>query len=571
MKQFYSSLVINSKKFPGVHQVFKPRFNKEYFKRITVNIGQLEKLIQRRYKIHDPLLTNNHLNDLRENSKKLVRLKERLDKTHHDDSMYEETLAQIQAIEDRIMPTVVRLPNRCSKLVPPEDVILDQVTSDFMSKQGLAKVLSHRKISYINNCYSKSVVGPNSHYYVGIGAKLQDAVSNYFTSSLEEEGFIPMSGMCLVKSAVVEATNAIDNKEFDRDPARILTDDHRYVTLHLTESSHEALVAMLTTMSPTTSNKPMRFMTQGAGYQLGSDWFDGNSNQITQYETLNTLTLNSSIEQYSMKEYLFTRDKIWSSYKKLEIPSRLVHCSLDSMRANEYDAHRIELWLPSRHEWLPVGRISHYLDHITVKVGMKRGHLIDSSVFDGQVMFASIIENRQTASGKFVIPEVLKNHMPFLTKDERSDFFNPVVTSTHRTGVLCNHEQRRYLTKRNYPFGHSQKAYQIERRQSGFREERFAIVIILIVFLLIDWTEFWYDYMPDGLREFMYDYMYRPTRRVWWYLVYERDKQPVDTPYRDLDRTEFERTMWERKKAQVLAGRGRDPAQIVKSDSSDNG
>lgn len=565
MKQFYSSLIINSKHFPGVHQVFKPRFNKEFFKRITANIAQLETQIKGRCKYLDPLLDSKHLKELKENAKKLVSLRARLEKTYQDDAKCEDILAQLVAIEDRIMPTVTRLPNRSSKLVPPDDVVIEEVTSDFMTKQRLAKVLSHRKLSYINQCYVKSVVGPNSHYYFGIGAKLQDAISNYFATNLERENFIPVSGLCLTKSAVVEATNSND-KQYDRDPARILTADHEYITLHLTESSREALVGLLTTLGPITSNNPVRLMTQGAAYRLGSNWFDGDDQRITQFETLNTLTLNSSIEQYSMKEYLATKDIIWASYKKLELPARLVQCSLRNMSLNEYDSHRIDVWLPSRQEWLQVARISHYLDHITVRVGMKRGHLIDSSVFDGQILFASIIENRQTSNGKFLIPDVLKHHTLHLSEDESANYFAHETTSATPVRVMHNHEQRRYLTKKNYEFGHSRKGHEITRNQTFFRLERIAAAFAVLIYILIDWDEIWYDYLPDGLRAFLYDYMYRPARRVWWYLVYEEGRVPPDVPYEKLDRREYERTMWDRKKDEMLRDRERGPAMVVRGD-----
>lgn len=557
MKQFYSSLVINSKSFPGVHQVFKPRFNKEFFKRITANIEQLEISINERFRNPDPRLSSKYLKELRDSSKRLVNLKERLERNVQDEAKFQEILSQLEAIEDRIMPTVTRLPNRCSKLVPQADAILEEVRSNFIDEQKLAKVLSYRKLSYINNCYVKSVVGPNSHYYFGIGAKLQHALANYFLTELENENFILMSGMCLTKSAVVEAANSSDSKDYFRDPARILTDEHKYVTSHLTESSREALVGFITTLGTSSGNKPVRFMTKGAGYRLGSDWFDNDDQHITQYETLNTLTLNSSIEQYSMKEYLNTKDILWSSYKRLELPSRLVHCSMKSMRANEYDSHRVEVWLPSRGEWLQVARVSHYLDHITVRVGMKRGHLIDASVFDGQVLAAAIIENRQTALGKFLIPNVLREHSPHLTKDEQSSYFPNITGASSTARVLHNHEQRRYLTKRNYPFGHSRRAHEIARRNTFYRMERMAIAMCLMVFLLIDWTEIWYDYMPDGLRALLYDYIYRPPRRLWWYLVCEEGRLPADRPYAELDRYDFdERTTWDRKKEIIEKNRG---------------
>lgn len=565
MKQFYSSLIINSKRFPDVHQVFKPRFNKEFFKRITANIQQLEAQIERRCKRPEPTLSPEHLIDLKNKSKKLVNFRERLEKSHeHDVQKYDDVLAEVESIEDQIMPTVIRLPNRSSNITPATDQVVEEFKSDFMSKQGLSKVLSHRKLSYINHCYSKSVVGPNSHYYFGIGAKVQNALSDYFTSELERERFIPTSGLCLVKSALVEATNSSDSKEYFSDPARVLTDEHRYTTLHLTESSRESLVGFVTTLGQYTSNDPLRFMSSGSGYKTGTDWFDGDDRRISQYETLNTLTLNSSIEQYSMKEYLATKDIIWSSYKKLELPLRLVHCSLDTMLANEYDSHRIEVWLPSRQEWIQTGRVSHYLNHITIRVGMKRGHLIDSCVFNGQVLTAAIIENKQTSTGKFIVPDVLEEHSIHLTPEERHNYYRTSTSSTSSSEsnparVFLNHEQKRHYGKRNHPFGHSHKASKLRQQLGGYRGPRIFIGFLLMVSIMIDWDETWYDYVPDSLRAFLFDYIYRPYRRIKWKLIYGDGKTPADLSYAQLDRKEYERSTWDRKRDRFMRNRYRNP------------
>lgn len=558
MNSFYSSLVINSKRFPNVRQLLKPRYNKEYFKRVTANLAQLEALIEQRCRYHDPSLCPEKLKDLKANSGQLVKLKERLKKLNAEDDTYKETLERLEGIEEQLMPTIVSIPNRTSKLVPAQDAIVEEVKSDFQARENLVKILNYKKLSYINNCYSKSVVGPNSHYYYGIGAKLQQALTSYFMNHLERENFIPVSGLCLTKSPFVEAVNSKDGKEYFNDPARIIGDNVEYTTLHLNESSRESLVGFITTLAPIVSNDPLRVMTSGSSYRLGSDWYDGDDKRITQTETVHALTLNSSIEQYSLLEYIKVRDIIWSCYKRLELPLRLVHCSTDSMLMNEFDAHRVDIWLPSRQEWLQVGRISHYRDHITTRVGMKRGHIIDSMVYDGQALFAAIIENRQTATGKFIIPIVLNEHLNYLTQTERAGYLKaPEAYNLSKAQVLTNHEQRRFLVKKNYLFGHSKKSHDRRKSRSSHLSKLATASLTAVICILMDWDTIWCDYLPDWMRALLYDYVRLPARHLWFSIICDKKNIPVDKPYAEINKTRYAKTRAQREHEKVSLYRNR--------------
>lgn len=568
MNQFYSSLVINGKKFPYIHQVLKPRYNKEFFKRLTKNIGQLEAQIDKRCRKSFPNISQ--VKSLREDSAKIVQLKEQLErlekKSKENGSESEEHLkikSNLQALEDRVMPLVVAIPSRSSKHVPNEEVVLQEVKSDFITNENLSKVLSHTKLSYINNCYSKSVVGPNSHYYYGIGAKLQLGLADFFNDQLEKRNFIPISGLCLVKSAVVEATNSKDLKDFTTDPCRVLTaDPDDFTSLHLVEASRESLVGFITSIGHIASNSPLRLMTSGAGYRCGTDWFDSDDHRVSQFETLHALIQAPSIEQYSMEEYHNTRDMIWNIYRELELPTRLVHCSLNGMLSNEYDAHRIDVWLPSRKQWIPVSRVSHYLDYITVRAGMKRGHLIDSMVYDGQTLVAAIIENKQTVNGKFIIPSVIKSYIIHLSDSEQKDYFrenlntnksqiNYQVTSKN---MYNNYEQRRYLSKKSYLFSHSRRAER--NRTGGIRNGALYTPVFLIAFgWFIDWTEVYIQYVPQNMKRFCYDHIYRPSRRIYWSVVYpEGTTKPNDLAFDELDNSYHEKTRAQRAKDVFYSG-----------------
>lgn len=531
--KFYSSLVFSKQNFPTVHRPFTPRYNKEYFKRASARLDQLESYISRRSKNFKSQTNGASLSTLKVESGHYIKLKERFDKSFEkagDETLpeNEELLKQIESIEERLMPIALALPNRSSKDTPQSDIIEDEVKSDFMAKQNLAKVLSHTKLSYINNCYSKSVVGPNSYYYFGIGAKLQYGLSEYFMSELEKHRFVPASGLSLVKSAVVEACNSRDLKDYKTDPSRILTNKHNFTTMHLVEASRESLVGFLTSIGHISSNNPLRLASSGSGYKTGSMWFDSDSAKVTQFPTVHAISMCPSIEKYSMQEYSEFKGIVWNIYKLLELPARLVHCSMDSMISNEFDAYRIDIWLPSRQEWIECARVSHYLDYITVRTGMKRGHIIDSMVYDGQALVAAIIENKQTCSGKFEIPDVIREHIVGLDGQESAEYFktkdvNNQDKITPPSNVLLNHEQRRYLVKKTYAFGHSEKSRKMRYRNVP---KKLFVSLLILFCLCIDWSEMWRSWLPEPIKRILFDYIYRPVRRVWWFISYPQGSTP---------------------------------------------
>lgn len=581
MNRLYSSLFVNSKRFPDVHQVLKPRYNKEFFKRLTKNIDQLDALVKLRCSTNT-LMSRTDLDVVKNESPNYVKLITRLNALRRDkkgDHEISRVQEQLECIQDRIMPTVVDIPNRFNKDTPEQNTIIDEVKSDFLTQQKLTKLLSHIKLSYINNCYSKSVVGPNSHYYFGIGAKLQLGLSDYFMTELERHNFIPISGHFLSKSALIEATNSKEVKDYTTDPCRVLTNNREHTTMHLTEASREALVGFLCTLGHIVSDEPVRFICNGAGYRQGNDWFDADSNKISQFETLHGLVWNSSIEYYSWREYNKVIDIVWNIYVNLGLPARQIKCSLNSLHSNEYAARRIEMWLPSRQQWIQAARVSHYLDYITIRSGMKRGHLIDFSAYDGQVLVSAIIENRQNSLGRFMIPSVIYEHMKNnLTEQETREYFeltSPGSSSSTNNNItdhfesscdiakklninhivvsqqdklnksMTNFEQRRYLVKKMPLLGHSKRAW-----KNNYLEKTNWITFFGMchVAVFIDWDHVYHNWLPIWFQRFSYDYLFRPIRRILWRLTYVDVEPPQDVPFDDLDLSRYLLNLYERKK-----------------------
>lgn len=262
--KFYSSIVVNM------------RYNSEFFKRLAKNFPILKSVISAR-NINDKDLLNMNYDQLFSDCQKIIKLKQK----HGVESKESIDLRhQIESLKQSLMPILIKIPNRISQDTPKEDFVVEQTKSNLCLQEPLIKYLNYIKLSYINNCFFKSIVGPNSHFHVGIGAKLQLALCEYFMKNLENENFIPISGLSLVKSTMVEAANSYDVKTFANDPCRILTGDQEFVTQHLVEASRESLLGFVTQLGHRHTKDPLRLVTAGSSYRKGNGELDAETKRI---------------------------------------------------------------------------------------------------------------------------------------------------------------------------------------------------------------------------------------------------------------------------------------------------
>lgn len=514
--KFLSSLYLTGYWSKLLFAVYKPRYNAEYYRRLLANEEALKNTVARR----GDLSLLNKLDNFKEDVNEMLSLNKKENTTNED----KQTL---WTQEEKVMSKVLAIPNKIHKSVADTENVVDVIKPRNKSDMP-TKMLDYIKLSYINGCMYKSIVGPNSQYFFGLGAKLQLAILDYFSAQLETKlNFDHFSGLCIVKSAVVEAVNSYEDKRFQDDCCRIkenppaLPDN---VGEHVVETSRESCAAFVSRCHLNKSiNTPLRLMSSGASYSSNHETDD--KQIVKQADIVYCMSLTSSKEKDSTLEFLSLRNLIWDCYRQLAIPSRIVHCGAPQLKSNEYDSYRVDTWLPSKGTWIPVARVSNYLDYITTRINMKRGHIIDATLVDSNVLVMSIIENNQEASGRFNIPACLKKHTIGVTEAEERDYFKCSVTksllhtaSTTSSTPLYNYTSRRYYN--SHPGRRSLMAHS-ERFKKNMHPPGYHTVLALTGFsllvMMVDKKKF-YDNLPVFVQKFLYNYVLRfVIRPVNWF------------------------------------------------------
>ncbi|RWS16917.1 serine-tRNA ligase-like protein [Dinothrombium tinctorium] len=303
------------------------------------------------------------------------------------------------AIEDKIMPLILRLPNAISVDVPVDGSRVVRCVSP--KTENRFKLLDYRKLAYINQTMFSSIIGPNSNYLHDEGAEIHQALINHFAKLLRKERFLDFSGLDFVKTAIVEACNDISIRNYKQD-SLMIKEGFKVKSqqkLHLVgDAALESKLAFL--IKYHSSNKlPVRLFSIGAEY-------DQSLKQVNTIHCLSAVENNAEKSEIEMKLIL---DTLWEGYVNLKLPCRMVNCQHLLLHDHEYLRYIIELNFPSTNTWKIVARISHYGHYLSNRLGLEKVHLIDASAIDTTVVLASIMENNQLDDGKFKIPECIQS------------------------------------------------------------------------------------------------------------------------------------------------------------------
>ena len=323
-----------------------------------------------------------------------------------------ELQSQVWPLEEEIMPQILSLPNVLSKEVPvpTEEVVLR--SKNRRTTKKLFKMLDHVKLSYINESVYGSIAGPSSVYYVGQMAKLHILATKSIVSILRRNNFIDVTGLDFIKSAVIEASNSKNERHYRLDPLRIDRGSDSGVSsnqqMHLVgNASLEALCTTLIKLLPSASTssselpkamKKPRLFSSGCNYQ-------SNASLPRQYHTVQGLSLVFGVDE-AVSEMNDLLDVLWSFYEQFDVACRVIKCNSSQLADNEYEANVIEVWMPSRGDFVPAGRISNYTDYLPNRLGKKNSFFVGCSL-DIDQLISILVENYQDENGKIVLPQEL--------------------------------------------------------------------------------------------------------------------------------------------------------------------
>ncbi|KAH9497315.1 hypothetical protein DERF_013310 [Dermatophagoides farinae] len=434
-----SSLYVSAKYGQELFRVLDPTYDVNYLNYIEQNLDKIEQSFRIRNIDND--FFNNHklsglLNDFIKHltateslKKKRNKLIGKIRKSDGSNETLREKYQQCQsnlvesrenlyALEETIVPFLLSIPCEIEPSVGNEPEIMDRWQSNTVDQ------ISHNyvRLGYINNLYTRSIVGPGANYLHGQGALLYYGLIDMFSRSLNESGHILVNGLDLVKSAIIECVNY---RSFSEDQYRLRlasnqSEDNQ--RLHLVgDASLESFCAWLSKQK----------INRGRFYQIGSTY--NNSDQMEQNHTIRATILSDPNESSKSMNELYKL--FWNLFTMIGIERCSLRTDIQSLYPNEYDKYTLLSWLKSRQEWTPIGEIIHHHHYITQRLGMSNYqdcHLITSSINIVPLIYSIVEQFQIFETGKLEIPETIRNNPNFFYL-----FYWLAVNDARKSVTIC--------------------------------------------------------------------------------------------------------------------------------------
>ncbi|WP_456476928.1 serine--tRNA ligase [Oceanithermus sp.] len=257
------------------------------------------------------------------------------------------------------------------------------------------------------------VSGSGFPFFVGQGARLVRALENFFLDFHTARGFVEVRPPLLVREQAAFGTGQLPDKEgmmYEVSGGYYLipTSEVPVTNLHAGEILEaERLPLKYTAYTP-------NFRVEAGSY--GKDV--RGLNRLHQFDKVEMVVFSHPDESYDWLERLTRQAE--ELLEALGLPyRRLLMCTADMgfTQAKKYD---LEVWSAGQQKWLEVSSISNMEDYQARRMktrfrepgGKPRFvHTLNGSGLAFPRVMAALIENNQTASGGFELPEALRPYM----------------------------------------------------------------------------------------------------------------------------------------------------------------
>lgn len=410
----FSKLYVSAKYGQELRPIVKPSYDFDYLNYIANNIDKIQDLFDKRsikneysldeikksiYEFMDYLKKTESLKNKRKkleikfkNNANNEVLNEKFQTIHKEFIKYRNNLYHV---EEKLIPFLLNIPNDVETLIDNNITLIDEQ----MSKYFDPNCHNYVRLGYINHLYQTSIIGPNAYYLTNQGAQLYYGLINLITDALESDNFVPITGLDIVKSGIVEAVNY---RQFNNDQYMLRTStgkSEESQRLHLVgDASLESICCFLSKHN----------INRGKFYQTGSMY---QTDTIKQIHAVRATILTDANQSTQVMKDLY--GIYWNILTRLGINRCSIKTDIKSLYTNEFDKYILMAWLRSSNEWIQIGQITNYHCYISQRLGLAdyRQCLLISSFIDLIPLIHTIVEHYQTYETGLIDlpPEVLKN------------------------------------------------------------------------------------------------------------------------------------------------------------------
>lgn len=261
------------------------------------------------------------------------------------------------------------------------------------------------------------VTGAGFPFYVGKGARLQRALTNFFLDLAVERGYQELQAPLMVNEDSARGTGQLPDKEdlmyeVPRDGLFLIPTAEVPVTNFFRDEILEeaALPKKFCAYTPC-------FRREAGSY--GKDV--RGLNRLHQFDKVELVQFVTPESSYDALERL--REDAEEALRRLELPyRRLLMCTGD-MGFTQTKKYDLEVWSAAQERWLEVSSISNFEDFQARRAAIRyrspeskrpvQVHTLNGSGLALPRIVAALLENNQDADGSIRIPDAIRSHCGF--------------------------------------------------------------------------------------------------------------------------------------------------------------
>lgn len=426
---FVSQLLCSGRNASSVYLAVSPRLEPNYIiensdkirelvqaRGITIDVQFLVERLKRIKRLKVKVKNNrereaqvrNELNKLSETSQSPAKYEELINKQKELRIISRKLSEELWDLEDDAIPDLLRIPN---KLHP--DVLLQK---KIIQEHGCPNtfsfpIKSHAEIGKYNQCLKFAPF--NSYYLSDKAAKLEFALTNYFSNCLTKAGFINVIGPDFCKMVILEGCG-----KMYEDIKQLITVENEGLTFYVTgNASLQSFIAPLARTITCKSSLPLSYFTVGHLYKPIKNY-----TAESLFSTLQDVVVKCLISSHpseSTNQFYRLSKLIEQCYKEINLPFRIIQVGSNKLSSAEHLRMEYELWSPHENKFVTTGHISACTDFISKRLMIKYGtgkkpesyvHIIEATIASLPTMIGCIMENLQVANGTFSVPNVVMSY-----------------------------------------------------------------------------------------------------------------------------------------------------------------
>lgn len=326
----------------------------------------------------------------------------------------------IRQLEDKIQNILYQLPNLPNEEVPYGESAEQNkiVFQGAVNTEGasLAQYELIEKYNLVNFELGSKITGRGFPVFIGDGAKLQRALTQYFLDFNTNAGYLEYIPPFMVNEDSALATGQLPDKDgqmyyMEKDELYLIPTAEVPVTNVYRDTiiKESDLPIKMTAYSPCFRREAGSFGKEVRGL-----------NRVHQFEKVEIIQIvHPDKSESALIEMLEHVDSLLSS---LELPYRILKLCSGDMSFTSAITYDFEVWSPGQQMWLEVSSVSNFNTYQTHRMKcrfkdqngkMQNPHSLNGSALALPRIYAALIETFQTERG-IKIPEVLK---PYFGKD----------------------------------------------------------------------------------------------------------------------------------------------------------